>query len=198
MWLGKDSELLALSEAQIILTDFGESFMPTAMERRYSNAPDLLTPPEAYFEEQKSLSFPADIWTLAWTIWAIIGQRPLFEGYYPSADWVIKEHVDCLGNLPASWWLKWESRAKWFNEDGTRQIEANSRPLEQRFIDSLRQPRQEFKMQEVGDVEKVALLSMLRAMLAFNPEDRPTADDVLKYEWMQKWALPELARIKDK
>ncbi|KAJ9271666.1 hypothetical protein DTO212C5_2091 [Paecilomyces variotii] len=191
IWLGKESELVTLSEAQIILTDFGESFMPAAIEQPYSNAPEVLTPPEVYFEERKS--FPADIWTLACTIWAIIAQCPLFEGYNPSADWVIKEQVDCLGKLPAPWWSKWDARAKWFNEDGTRKIEAHSRPLERRFNDSVRLPRQEFRMQEVDEIEKAALLSMLRTMLAFKPEERPTADEVLSCEWMQKWALREFA-----
>ncbi|KAH1287204.1 hypothetical protein KXV81_006667 [Aspergillus fumigatus] len=126
---------------------------------------------------------------------AIIAQRPLFEGYNPSADWVIKEQVDCLGKLPAPWWLKWDARAKWFNEDGERKIEAHSRPLEQRFDDSVRQPREEFRMDEVDETEKVALLSMLKAMRAFNPEERPTAQEVLNCEWMQKWALPEFPQF---
>ncbi|KAJ5239142.1 kinase-like domain-containing protein [Penicillium chermesinum] len=195
IWLGKESELVSLPEAQIILTDFGESFMPATIARPYSNAPEVLTPPEVYFEQPKSLSFPADIWTLACTIWAIIAQRPLFEGYNPSSDWVIKEQVDCLGKLPGPWWLKWDARAKWFNENGERKIESHSRPLEQRFNDSVRQPRQEFRMEEVDEIEKVALLSMLKAMLAFNPEERPTAQEVLNCEWMQKWALPEFCQI---
>jgi serine/threonine protein kinase len=195
IWLGKESELVDLPEAQIILTDFGESFMPATMARPYSNAPEVLTPPEVYFEHPKSLSFPADIWTLACTIWAIIAQCPLFEGYNPSSDWVIKEQVDCLGKLPAPWWLKWDARTKWFNENGERKIEAHSRPLEQRFNDSVRQPRQEFRMEVVDETEKVALLSMLKAMLAFIPEERPTAQEVLNCEWMQKWALPELFQI---
>ncbi|KAJ5375026.1 kinase-like domain-containing protein [Penicillium concentricum] len=179
----------------IILTDFGESFMPATIARPYSNAPEVLTPPEVYFEQRKSLSFPADIWTPACTIWAIIAQRPLFEGYSPSADWVIKEQVDCLGKLHAPWWLKWNARARWFNEDWERKIEAHSRPLEQRFNDSVRQPRQEFRMDELDEIEKVALLSMLKAMLAFDPEERPTAQEVLNCEWIQKWALPELSQV---
>lgn len=47
-------------------------------------------------------------------------------------------------------------------------------------------------MELVGDEEKIALLSMLRAMLAFFPEERPTAASLLECEWMVKWALPDL------
>ena len=197
VWLGKQSELVSLTEAHITLTDFGESFTPATVERHYSNSPELLVPPELHFEAQLSLSFPADIWTLACTIWTIIGQRPLFEGFHPSVDWVMKEHVDCLGRLPTPWWLQWDSRAKWFNEDGTRQTDATARSLEQRFNDSVIEPRQELNMPGVGEAERVALLDMFRAMLTYNPEKRLTASQVLTCEWMQKWALPELALVKE-
>ncbi|KAF7171758.1 hypothetical protein CNMCM6106_006140 [Aspergillus hiratsukae] len=123
------------------------------------------------------------------------GQRPLFEGFNPSADWVIREQVDALGKLPLPWWLKWNSRMRWFNEDGTRHS-GNPRTWERRFSDSVQEPRQEAKIQEVGEEEKVALLGMLRAMLAFRLEERPSATEVMEGEWMQKWALPELAKCK--
>ncbi|PGH16773.1 serine/threonine protein kinase [Polytolypa hystricis UAMH7299] len=90
----------------ILLTDFGESFLPSTTLRHYSRTPELLIPPEIHFLPQELLSFSADIWTLAGTIWAIIGQRPLFEGFGSSADLVTKEHVDVLGKLPPEWWVK--------------------------------------------------------------------------------------------
>jgi hypothetical protein len=83
---------------------------------------------------------------------------------------------------------------RWFNEDGTRHSGANARTWEQRFSDSVQEPRQEAKIQEVGEEEKVALLAMLTAMLAFRPEERPTVTEVMECEWMRKWALPELAK----
>jgi hypothetical protein len=73
VWLGKESDRVSLSEAQIIVTDYGESFAPATTRRDYSHAPALLVPPEVHFEPQEPLSFPADIWTLACTIWEIIG-----------------------------------------------------------------------------------------------------------------------------
>lgn len=39
--------------------------------------------------------------------------------------------------------------------------------------------------------ERDALLSMLRSMVSFKPESRPSAKEVLASEWMVKWALPE-------
>ncbi|KAI9042043.1 kinase-like protein [Aspergillus affinis] len=144
---------------------------------------------------QGTLSFSADIWTLACTIWTLIGQRPLFEGFNPSADWVIKENVETLGKLPPQWWQRWDSRSKWFNEDGTRQNVTSSRPWEQRFNESVQGPRQEFNMQPMGDAERSAFLTMMRDMLVFRPEERSAAREVLECEWMQQWALPDLSRM---
>ncbi|KAJ5544949.1 kinase-like domain-containing protein [Penicillium sp. DV-2018c] len=174
--------------------------MPAATTRDYSNAPGILTPPEVHFEKPMSLSFSADIWTLACTIWSIIAQRTLFDAWFPTPDRIIEEQVRCLGKLPEPWWGKWDARGKSFNEDGRCKKEEDMRTLEHRFADSVREPRQkEFAMQEMqhmGEVEKGALLSMIRAMLAFRPEERATVDEVLRCEWMQRWALPEFDRAR--
>jgi len=53
-----------------------------------------------------------------------------------------------------------------------------------------------YGMEEVGKEEKAALLSMLKAMMAFKPGDQMTAEQITESEWMKKWALPELKRLK--
>ncbi|KAJ5737796.1 uncharacterized protein N7483_002921 [Penicillium malachiteum] len=47
---------------------------------------------------------------------------------------------------------------------------------------------------EIEEEEKVAFLDLMRRMLVYRPERRPTADEVLRSEWMLKWALPEYER----
>ena len=195
IWLGKESELVTLTEAKIFLTDFGESFLPTMTQRRYSNAPDILVPPEIYFLPGETISFSSDIWTLACTIWDIIGQRPLFEGFNPSKDWMIKEHVDTLGKLPHNWWQKWDARQRWFNEEGERRSGRAGRTLNDRFVDSVQLPRQEQAVEHVGQAEKTAMLNMLRGMLTYMPDKRLTAAEVMESEWMLRWALPVLERM---
>lgn len=44
--------------------------------------------------------------------------------------------------------------------------------------------------------EMVAILSMLRSMLAFKPEERATAKAVLGSDWMVTWGLPEFEKIR--
>lgn len=198
VWLGECSELIPLSNAGILLTDFGESFRPSIASRYHSNTPHLLAPPEVFFVPDESLSFPADIWTLAGTIFAILGVRPLFEGFSSSADLVIKDHVDVFGKLPPEWWEKWDVRSKWFDEDGVR-VGGLGRPWTERFACSVQGPRQEESaVEEMSEEEMADLSTMLKAMMAFRPEERPTANEILQSAWMRRFALPEVDRMNQK
>lgn len=64
--------------------------------------------------------------------------------------------------------------------------------LEDRFERSIQIPREERGLEAVGDEEKVALLAMLRSMLAFDPDKRVSAAQLISCEWMVKWGLPDL------
>ena len=81
LWLGKDSNRIPLSEAEILLTDFGVSFQPSITPRywRESWEAGVRLPPEVYFLPRESLSFPSDIWALACAIWELISLCPLFD-----------------------------------------------------------------------------------------------------------------------
>lgn len=195
VWLGEASEKIALSEARILLTDFGEAFSPSEKPKYGSHAPLGIRPPEVRFEPTKPLSFSSDIWMLACTIWAIIAQRPLFESFLATEDDMTCEHVDALGILPLEWWQKWELRRERFTEDGTPINHNPYRSWADRFEDSIQQPRRESGLSPFDPVERDAIFALLRSMLSFRPEDRPTAQEVLESEWMVKWALPEYERI---
>lgn len=196
-WFGAKSEDIELHEASIFLSDFGESFMPAAEPRHYSNAPRTVRPPEVKFEPEKPLSFAADIWTLACSIWAVLGQRSLLDIFCFTDDEVTKEQVDALGKLPQDWWERWDAKSQYFDSQG-KPLEhvGETMTLEDRLDDSIQRPRQECGMDLMGDQERLALLSMLRAMLAFVPEERPTAASLLTCDWVTKWALPDLLKIR--
>ncbi|RAH71180.1 kinase-like protein [Aspergillus aculeatinus CBS 121060] len=197
LWLGAASEKITLPEARILLTDFGESFSCSdPKELKYeSRTPLVIRPPECRFEPHKPLSYVSDIWTLACTIWSIIAQRPLFEGFLATEDDMTREHVDTLGILPLEWWRGWEARREKFTEDG-RPINRNPfRSWSDRFEDSVQQPRRQEGMPVLGDDERDAIFDMLRPMLAFRPEERCTTKQILESEWMVKWALPAYEKI---
>ncbi|KAI9690186.1 MAG: hypothetical protein M1822_009147 [Bathelium mastoideum] len=192
IWLGDASEKIELSEVDTLLNDFGESFQPVKTAHHYSHTPCILRPPELFFNSSSPLSFPADIWALACTIFAILGQRPLFDTWFPSIDTIIEEHVDTLSRLPPDWWISWKNRDNIFDGNLTRIDGAPRRCWEERFEFAIQKPRREFGLAEITGEEKAALSALLEPMLAFKPEDRPSAREILQSEWMIKWALPEL------
>ncbi|RAQ62661.1 hypothetical protein COH21_012490, partial [Aspergillus flavus] len=66
-----------------------------------------------------------------------------------------------------------------------------------RFEKTVQQARIEARMPSVESEEQDALLAMLRSMLCFQPENRPSAQQVLESEWMVNWALPEYEKIRN-
>ncbi|RHZ49503.1 uncharacterized protein CDV56_105157 [Aspergillus thermomutatus] len=195
--LGK-SENITLPEARILLSDFGEAFSP--QEKRFeSHTPLLIRPPETRFEPTKPLNFSSDIWTLACTIWDIIAQRSLFEGFLTNEDDMTCQQIDALGQLPTEWREKWEAHRDKFTEHGEPMDQSRSpyQSWEDRFETSVQRPRIAEGMPPLESSEQDSLSSMLRSMLSFRPEDRPSAQQVLESEWMVKWALPEYEKIRN-
>ncbi|KAM4055121.1 kinase [Hirsutella rhossiliensis] len=94
----------------LLLVDFGVAFRPSEESRFQSYTPLEIRPPEARFEPTTPLSFASDIWSLACTIWAIIGQRSLFDSLLATEDDITCEHVEALGCLPPEWLEKWGAR----------------------------------------------------------------------------------------
>ena len=196
VWFGLDSEDVALSEARILLSDFGESYMPSTHDRYYSRTPILLAPPEARFQPGAPLSFSADVWSLACAVWAVLSRGFLFRGWFPSPDAVTREHVNVLGKLPPEWWTQWQRRHVWFNDQGEPIVDAeDAMPLAVRFERSVQAPRREYGMEVMEAAEAEAFVSMVRSMLAYRPEERATAAEVLQSEWMRKWGLPAMQRM---
>lgn len=184
IWLGQPSDEVAVSDAKLLITDFGESFSPLTGTRYGSRAPMSVAPPEVLFEPERPLSFSSDVWTLACAIWAVVGQKPLFEGFLATRYDIVRGQVDVLGGLPPEWLERWEDSRD--AADESRLVHS----WNDRFESSIQRPRREEGMEEMGTEEKTALLAMIRSMLAFRPEERPTAQQILESEWMVRWAIP--------
>ena len=157
IWLGEATEKLKLSEAKILLSDFGEAFSPAKGEKFESHTPLVNRAPETRFESGNPLSYPSDIWSLACSIWDIIGQSSLFEGFLATEDDITCEHVDALSIFPPEWWNKWEARRNKFSEDGKPINRGSYRSWEDRFEDSVQQPRQVEGMPLFEPAERDAL-----------------------------------------
>ena len=184
-----------ISDPRIMISDFGEAWLSNTETRDELQTPVLYIPPEATFAKD-SIDKPADVWTLGCSVYEILGERPLFEGFMPDRDDIIAEMVSALGLLPQQWWSAWQARGDFFHEDGTwrtdmeRAHDSKSRPLLLRIQRMGRQKDAEFTVDEAASLEK-----MLGAMLLYDPSKRATTRDVIQSEWMSKWGLPALQKF---
>lgn len=197
-YLGKYAEKFTLFDAQLLLSDFGEAFAPTSEVRlgEDCHTPQAFRVPEAIFEPKTPLSYPSDVWSLATAIWKIIGMKAIFSTDFVSEDEIIAQHIDVLGPMPSNWWQRWEGRSQFFDNHGrpTESCRENRWPS---MGDSFELGTNKWRRKmggEIGEHEKVEFLNLMRRMLAFRPEGRPTIAEVLNSDWMLRWALPDYKR----
>lgn len=185
-----------VSDPRLMISDFGEAWLSNTETREELQTPVLYLPPEATLSK-KLIGKPADVWTLGCTLYEILGERPLFEGFMPDKDDIIAEMVSTLGVLPRQWWDSWQARGEYFLEDGSwktdmkRCHEPKSRPLLLRIQQMGRKNDPEFSEDEAMSLEK-----MLRAMLTYEPTKRARAREIAESDWMNRWGLPALQRFK--
>ncbi|KAM5511178.1 protein kinase domain protein [Fusarium oxysporum f. sp. phaseoli] len=186
-WLGKPSDEVLLPEAKLWLADFGTAFNPSQETRLLSYTHLQNRPPEAVFDSTKPLTFSSDIWSLGLMVWEGTGSGPFMSGFLFGENEVIADQVDALGPLPHEWWEKWETRTNVSTEGGQPKGGRKVWPLQKRFDLILQRGK---KTAKLDDEESRAFLDMIKGMLRFRPEECMTADQVLRSEWMSKWALP--------
>ena len=181
-----------VTDPRIVISDFGESWLSGTESRNELNTPVLSRPPETFFSKT-SIGSPADVWTLGCTLYEILGERPLFEGFMPDTDDIIAEMISCLGLPPDQWWRSWQAKDEFFLEDGSwktdmkRSREPKSRPLLLRIEQMGRQDDTDF-----SENERVMLEEMLRAMLQYDPSKRATIGDVVESDWFKQRGYPAL------
>ncbi|KAF5560102.1 SRPK2 bound unphosphorylated [Fusarium phyllophilum] len=172
VWLGLPSDDISLSDAKLLLSDFGVAFRPADKTRCESNAPLIVRPPESYFEPTKPLTFESDIWSLSCLIFELFARRSLIDGIIAPQDDITAQQVRLQGVPPPEWWDKWDKRSKWF--DGKGQALSNERDIwswDKRFKQWVQEPRKSESMETLNCEEAAALLDLLKRMLAWKPEN---------------------------
>jgi len=224
--LGKSVKDFTLVDARnLIISDFGEAFSPATEQRpgRKSHITQQLRAPETFFEPDEPMSYPSDIWSLALSIWEILGMQHMVYEMSTDSE-VIEELIDVLGyeNFPEDWKKLWERPGEEDKLEGKEESKAKesedeedyeyepiprkpcppSRPspdLEGMFEQNVQSFRRKKEGAEVfGEEETQAILELMRSMLKFRPEERLTAQEVLQSRWIVQWALPALNESLDK
>lgn len=193
-------------DPEVIISDYGTSFVISQTQSPTLHTPALYAPPEEHFQEPITHPAAADIWTLGISLYEVLGERPLFETFACDPDDIISEMISTLGQPPKRWWDSWSARPEFFNEDGSwipvadfKRIKTPVfRRLNQRLWDMGRGETEKTCVWDVAGGEMRALEDMLRGMLAFEPAERPTAEQLLECEYMRKWALPAWERQKER
>lgn len=122
--------------------------------------------------------------------------KALFSNEFTTLDDVTAQQVDVLGPMPPLWWESWVEKTRFFGDDGrsleTREAWPTLYVAFEEFVQKYRR-----RWTGVGifrGEEAAAILELMRVMLAFQPKERMTAEEVLGSEWMRRWALPAVER----
>ncbi len=179
-----------LTDPTILICDLGEAFMADKGPHHQLHTPLLLCPPEMIFADA-GVGKPADIWALACTIHDIMGERPLFEGFWVDRNDVAAEMVSALGRPPASWWNGWQHRDEFFLEDGTWNVNPK-RWHDSRSLSLEARVKLNGRVNDFGftSEEQAAWIELLRAMLIYEPEKRMTIREALDSTWVKQYGFP--------
>ncbi|KAF5596055.1 SRPK2 bound unphosphorylated [Fusarium subglutinans] len=168
--LGLPSDDISLCDARLLLSDFGIAFRPEDKTKCESNAPIVARPPESYFEPTKPLTFESDIWSLSCLIFELFAHRSPGRHYCATSSSAGKGQA--LSNERDIW--SWDRR----------------------FSEWIQEPRKSEGTETINSEEAAALLDLLKRMLAWKPENRPPAQQILESEWVKEWALPAYNKTK--
>lgn len=94
--------------------------------------------------------------------------------------------------------MRWRERSQFFDSNGNPKEGRHVWPgIEMAFEDTVQKYRRK-REREFDREEATAIIDLMRRMLVFRPEERPTIQEVLQSPWMVKWALPQLKRDSQK
>ncbi|KAJ8126402.1 hypothetical protein O1611_g7237 [Lasiodiplodia mahajangana] len=173
-----------LVDPTIKISDYGTSFTVSTETCPKLHTPALYLPPEDFFGEP--ITQAADIWTLGVSLYEVLGERALFETFGWDRDDIMADMISTLGPPPTRWWDKWENRKEFFEPDGTwvrnikRIYTPAFRPLHQRMWDMGRGETHKTCQWDVERGEMRALEELLRGMMAFEPAERLTAEQLMR------------------
>ncbi|OTB17492.1 hypothetical protein K445DRAFT_57441 [Daldinia sp. EC12] len=199
VFLGKLEEV-SQQAARIWICDLREPITPSAENIDCLFKPMECCPPELLFSpEESKVSYSSDIWALACSIWNLLGERPLFGHSWEDSRSTRIAQVDHLGpsGMPSSWWDNWKDRSSYYTEahdplpDHAKYIES----WDTKFGEYIQYGLGAAGYPKISPKEKKAIINMLQPMLTWKPEDRCTASQVLKSEWMTQWVLPEYQKL---
>lgn len=157
-----------LIDSKIMLGDFGFAIEATTMKRTTFQSPAIFCAPERF--HQMGPTFASDIWSYMCVFAELYVDIPFFHGAAHST--AITSIVDTLGPLPWSWKEQYDGHNP--RDDNWYDSQRLTQPL--RDLEAIAQRVRP----DVGPAERKLVLFILRWGLSYNPDRRPTAQQILE------------------
>ncbi|PGH07918.1 CMGC/SRPK protein kinase [Helicocarpus griseus UAMH5409] len=165
-----------LSNGIPLLSDFGEARFGDE-EHNEDIMPNVYRAPEVILK--MNWDYKVDIWSVAMVAWDIVSPHTLFDGKNRDGIFDDRVHlaelVALIGPPPPEFREMSKLSSIFWDEDGNWKELA---PVPDITLESL--------AANISGEDKDGFLRWLRAALKWNPEDRPTATELLYDEWMMK------------
>ncbi|KAH8589164.1 kinase-like domain-containing protein [Bisporella sp. PMI_857] len=175
---------------QICVIDFGESFSFSSPST-HLGIPENYLPPEYLMEDRTSIGPACDLWALGCTLFEIRRQMALFY-MLSGKDDLLAEMVDFFGKLPEPWWIEWEARTEFFEEDGKRIIVEGSegelntlRNALNHKIEAFQRGGKDKKVLAMPEDEQNLCEDLLMKLFSYKPGNRLSAEEVVQHDWFK-------------
>ncbi|KAH3978977.1 hypothetical protein HBH70_097650 [Parastagonospora nodorum] len=175
------------SQLLVKLSDLGSAFWMNSPPSR-TVTPVALRAPELVLRQQFGAEI--DIWSFGCLMFEFLTGRSLFAlmmlGHdQDEQDETDDDHLlqlnDILCPLPESMIKLWPRFSKWYTTDRKRlQPYGDEEPY---IYDSIEILFAKNKSPEIGEEEAAIVVSLMRRILEYDPEQRPTAEELLKNPW---------------
>ncbi|OJJ42504.1 hypothetical protein ASPZODRAFT_2119916, partial [Penicilliopsis zonata CBS 506.65] len=168
--------------------DFSEAYSISAPPEALG-MPENYLPPEALQEEENSVGLSCDIWALACTLFGIHEQIPLFYMIYDRVE-LLAEMVRLFGQPPRAWWVEWEVRRDFFDDQGKwlrggGGDAAKEWSLEVALDTPVEVVQSEPRRSVTPKEEQRLMAELLYKIFRYDPEQRLSVDDFLAHEWFK-------------
>lgn len=164
------------------MTDSGLAFL-SADKSKNPDTPRSLRAPERLFDSP--LDQTIDIWSFGCLVYELLTGYALFP-VMPGEhdDGHILRIIDQLGPLPERLFSQWGRSHKYYRPNGEHFNSAVDGPLTELFNnDSFATSFHKAKACEMDDNEEESVVDMLRQILRYEQEKRPSAKELLSHPW---------------
>ncbi|KAL2061510.1 hypothetical protein VTL71DRAFT_6887 [Oculimacula yallundae] len=146
-------------------------------------------------------SFPLtssiDIWSFGCLVYEFVTGTSLFtlDLYGAKEEEIDDDHLlmmtDVLGKLPDDMLLEWPRAGKYFGEGGERISSATSEDMVDEdegphIWDDLEKSFEKNKSEEVDEEQSSIIVSLIRKIMQYDPQKRPSAGELLKHPWFKE------------